>query len=138
VIFAEGYVAQMYSELRQFVSLARDAALTFLRVNAALVLGALWTVPVGVWIGTSPHVARLAQPLVQIAASIPATAIFPYLVTGMLTASGGAWNASIVAEYFHFQGKALSVRGLGASISRATDSGNLPVLLAATRYKLDA
>jgi NitT/TauT family transport system permease protein len=59
-------------------------------------------------------------------------AIFPYLVTGMLTASGGAWNASIVAEYFHFQGKALSVRGLGASISRATDSGNLPVLLAAT------
>jgi len=61
---------------------------------------------------------------------LPAT--FPYLVTGMLTASGGAWNASIVAEYFHFQGKALSVRGLGASISRATDSGNLPVLLAAT------
>jgi NitT/TauT family transport system permease protein len=59
-------------------------------------------------------------------------AIFPYLVTGMLTASGGAWNASIVAEYFHFQGKALFVRGLGASISRATDSGNLPVLLAAT------
>ena len=191
----------------EFVSLARDAGLTFLRVNAALVLGALWTVPVGVWIGTSPRVARLAQPLVQIAASIPATAlfpvllllliragggmesaamalmllgtqwyilfnviagamaiptdlkeaatvfrftrgerwrrlilpaIFPYLVTGMLTASGGAWNASIVAEYFHFQGKALSVRGLGASISRATDSGNLPVLLAATRYKLDA
>jgi len=185
----------------EFVSLARDAGLTFLRVNAALVLGALWTVPVGVWIGTSPRVARLAQPLVQIAASIPATAlfpvllllliragggmesaamalmllgtqwyilfnviagamaiptdlkeaasvfrfhrgerwrrlilpaIFPYLVTGMLTASGGAWNASIVAEYFHFQGKALSVRGLGASISRATDSGNLPVLLAAT------
>jgi len=31
--------------------------------------------------------------------------IFPYLVTGMVTASGGAWNASIVAEYFHFQGK---------------------------------
>jgi NitT/TauT family transport system permease protein len=58
--------------------------------------------------------------------------IFPYLVTGMVTASGGAWNASIVAEYYHFQGKTLSVRGLGATISRATDSGNLPVLLAAT------
>jgi NitT/TauT family transport system permease protein len=185
----------------EFVSLARDAALTFLRVNAALVLGALWAVPAGVWIGTSPRVARIAQPLVQVAASVPATAlfpvllllliragggmetaamalmllgtqwyilfnviagamaiptdlkeaasvfrfnrwerwrrlilpaIFPYLVTGMLTASGGAWNASIVAEYFHFQGKAFSVRGLGASISRATDSGNLPVLLAAT------
>jgi ABC-type nitrate/sulfonate/bicarbonate transport system permease component len=31
-------------------------------------------------------------------------AIFPYLITDMITASGGAWNASIVAEYFHFQG----------------------------------
>jgi NitT/TauT family transport system permease protein len=186
---------------RELILLAGDAALTFLRVNAALLLGALWTVPVGVWIGTTPRVAKFAQPLVQIAASVPATAlfpvllmlliragggmglaamvlmllgtqwyilfnviagamaiptdlkeassvfgfarwerwrrlilpaIFPYLVTGMLTASGGAWNASIVAEYFHFQGNTLSVRGLGAAISRATDSGNLPVLLAAT------
>jgi NitT/TauT family transport system permease protein len=59
-------------------------------------------------------------------------AIFPHLVTGMVTASGGAWNASIVAEYFHFRGQILSVRGLGASITRATDSGNLPLLLGAT------
>jgi NitT/TauT family transport system permease protein len=59
-------------------------------------------------------------------------AIFPYLVTGMLTASGGAWNASIVAEYFHFRGQTLSARGLGATISRATDTGNFPLLLAAT------
>jgi NitT/TauT family transport system permease protein len=186
---------------RELALLAQDAALTFLRVNATLLLGALWAVPVGVWIGTTPAVARYAQPLVQIAASIPATAlfpvllmlliraggglglaamallllgtqwyilfnviagamaiptdlkeatsvfrfkrwerwrrlilpaIFPYLVTGLVTASGGAWNASIVAEYFHFNGQTLSVRGLGAAISRATDSGNLPVLLAAT------
>ncbi len=186
---------------RELILLTRDAGLTFLRVNASLILGALWAVPVGVWIGTTPPVAKIAQPLVQIAASVPATAlfpvllllliragggmgiaamalmllgtqwyilfnviagamaiptdlkeassvfrfrrwerwrrlilpaIFPYLVTGMLTASGGAWNASIVAEYFHFQGKILFVRGLGAAISRATDSGNLPVLLAAT------
>jgi NitT/TauT family transport system permease protein len=186
---------------RELIFLTRDAGFTFLRVNVALILGALWAVPVGVWIGTTPRVAKIAQPLVQIAASVPATAlfpvllllliragggmgiaamalmllgtqwyilfnviagamaiptdlkeassvfrftrwerwrrlilpaIFPYLVTGMLTASGGAWNASIVAEYFHFQGKILFVRGLGAAISRATDSGNLPVLLAAT------
>jgi NitT/TauT family transport system permease protein len=186
---------------RQLLFLARDAAFTFLRVNASLILGAFWTVPVGVWIGTTPRVAKIAQPLVQIAAAVPATAlfpvllllliragggmgtaamalmllgtqwyilfnviagamaiptdlkeatnvfrftrwerwrrltlpaIFPYLVTGMVTASGGAWNASIVAEYFHFQGQTLSVRGLGAAISRATDDGNLPVLLTAT------
>lgn len=59
-------------------------------------------------------------------------AIFPFLITGFITASGGAWNASIVAEYFHFQGKTLSTVGLGAVISRATDTGNAPVLLAAT------
>src|SRR6202008_4158507 len=40
--------------------------------------------------------------------------IFPYLVTGMVTASGGAWNASIVAEYFHFQGKVVEAPGLGS------------------------
>jgi NitT/TauT family transport system permease protein len=53
-------------------------------------------------------------------------------VTGLVTAGGGAWNASIVAEYFHFKGETISTVGLGATISRATDSGNFPLLLAAT------
>ncbi len=184
-----------------YIELVESAALTFLRVNVALILGALWTVPVGVAIGSNPRLARVAQPLVQIAASIPATAlfpiillfllrlrgglefaalllmllgtqwyilfnviagamaiptdlkevahvfhfsswdrwrylilpgIFPYLVTGMVTASGGAWNASIVAEYFHFQGRIVSTAGLGSTISSASDSGRFDVLLAAT------
>jgi len=174
---------------------------TFLRVNLALLIGALWTVPAGVAIGFNPKLARIAQPLAQIAASVPATAllpvilllliriggglglasivvlllgtqwyvlfnviagamaiptdlkeccsifrvrgierwkklilpgIFPYLVTGMVTASGGAWNASIVAEYFHFKGQIYTTTGLGATISQATDSGNFDLLLAAT------
>jgi NitT/TauT family transport system permease protein len=58
--------------------------------------------------------------------------IFPYLVTGLITASGGAWNASIVAEYFHFQGNTLMTLGLGAQISSATDSGNFDLLLVST------
>ena len=58
--------------------------------------------------------------------------IFPFLITGFVTASGGAWNASIVAEYFHFHGQTFSTTGLGAVISRATDSGDFPVLLGAT------
>ena len=58
--------------------------------------------------------------------------IFPYLVTGFVTASGGAWNASIVAEYFHFHGRTISTTGLGAVISRATDAGNFATLLGAT------
>jgi len=174
---------------------------TFFRVNLALLLGALWTIPVGVAIGFSPRLARIAQPLAQIAASVPATAlfpvvllllirvggglgigsiallllgtqwyilfnviagaiaiptdlkeccsvfrlsginrwkklilpgIFPYLITGMVTASGGAWNASVVAEYFHFKGHTYTTIGLGATISQATDSGNFDLLLAAT------
>jgi NitT/TauT family transport system permease protein len=59
-------------------------------------------------------------------------AIFPYLLTGLVTASGGAWNASIVAEYFHLQGKTFSTIGLGALISTATDEGNSQLLLTAT------
>jgi len=59
-------------------------------------------------------------------------AIFPYLVTGLVTAAGGAWNASIVAEYFHFQGRHLSVLGLGSTIAQATDEGNFALLLGAT------
>jgi len=174
---------------------------TFLRVNLALLIGALWTIPAGVAIGFNPRLARIAQPLAQIAASVPATAllpvillvlirvggglglasivvlllgtqwyvlfnviagamaiptdlkeccsvfrvrglerwkklilpgIFPYLVTGLVTASGGAWNASIVAEYFHFKGQIYTTTGLGATISQATDSGNFDLLLAAT------
>jgi len=179
------------------------AGATLLRVGAALLLGASWTIPVGLYIGLRPKLSAFAQPLAQIAASIPATAlfpivlllllrqrggmgiasilllllgtqwyilfnviagasaiptdlkevcgvfhlgkrerwrklllpgIFPYLITGLITASGGAWNASIVAEYFHFRGQTYSVVGLGAAISQATDSGNFRVLLAATVF----
>ena len=43
--------------------------------------------------------------------------IFPFLITGLITASGGAWNASIVAEYFQLKGSTLATLGLGAQIS---------------------
>jgi NitT/TauT family transport system permease protein len=58
--------------------------------------------------------------------------IFPYLVTGLVTASGGAWNASIVAEYFRFKDRTYTTPGLGATISAATDVGNFALLLAST------
>ena len=201
--FAVFHAARELSDLHRedYRELLQSAALTFLRVNTALILGALWTVPAGVAIGSNPRLARIAQPLAQMAASIPATAlfpiillfllrlrggleiaamllmllgtqwyilfnviagamaiptdlkeaakifhfsswdrwrhlilpgIFPYLVTGMVTASGGAWNASIVAEYFHFQGRIVSTAGLGSTISSASDAGRFDVLLAST------
>ena len=58
--------------------------------------------------------------------------IFPYLVTGLVTASGGAWNASIIAEYFHLRDHTLMTLGLGAQISAASDAGNFGVLLMGT------
>jgi NitT/TauT family transport system permease protein len=201
--FAVFHAARELSDLSRadYFTLLRSAGFTLLRVNAALLLGALWTVPVGVAIGFSPRLARIAQPLAQIAASIPATAlfpvillflirfrgglelaamlvmllgtqwyilfnviagamaiptdlkeassifrfgswdrwrylilpgIFPYLVTGMVTASGNAWNASIIAEYFHFQGRIVSTIGLGSAISSASDAGRFDLLLAST------
>jgi NitT/TauT family transport system permease protein len=176
-------------------------AATLGRVLAALVIAVLWTVPVGVAIGTNRCVAAMLQPLVQIAASIPATAlfpvvlagllalpfgldlaavalmlmgtqwyllfnviagaaaipedlrhtstlmglrglsrwrtlvlpsIFPHLITGAVTATGGAWNASIVAEYLQFGGETRWTVGIGALIARATASGDFALLLAAT------
>ena len=58
-------------------------------------------------------------------------AIFPSLLTGWITAMGGAWNASIVAEYMKFHGRTLSTTGLGSAISQATEQGDFHVLAAA-------
>jgi NitT/TauT family transport system permease protein len=187
----------------ELLAIVTGLGATFLRVSAALVLGSLWTVPAGVAIGTHPRLARVAQPLAQIAASVPATAvfpvvvmamislgggmglasmvllllgtqwyllfnviagataipteltevctvfrfsrrerwtklilpaIFPYLITALVTASGGAWNASIVAEYFHLKGQVFSTTGLGALISQASDDGNFRLLFASTIF----
>lgn len=174
---------------------------TLLRVMAALLLALVWTIPAGVAIGTNPRLSHLFQPVVQVAASVPATAVFPvfvlalaglpgglnlaaillmlmgsqwyllfniiagasaipqdlkytgrlihlkgwerwrtlllpalfpYLITGMITASGGSWNASIVAEHITFGGQTLTTAGIGALIAMATAEGNYPLLLAAT------
>jgi len=60
--------------------------------------------------------------------------IFPYLITGMVTASGGAWNASVMAEYSRVKGRTLETIGLGAQIDAATDSGRFAMLLLATIF----
>jgi NitT/TauT family transport system permease protein len=174
---------------------------TLFHVSVALGITLLWTIPVGVLIGTKPRLAKILQPIVQIMASIPATAIFPvvvlaiiqvsgsmtiaaillmlmgtqwyvlfnviaganaipedikyttkllgikgwqqwrtltlpalfpFLITGAITASGGAWNASIVAEYVVFNGEVLQTQGIGAMIAGATASGDFALLLAST------
>ncbi len=58
-------------------------------------------------------------------------AIFPFLVTGWITSAGGAWNASIVAEYVQQGGNTYTAFGLGDLISQATSQGKFDVLAAA-------
>jgi NitT/TauT family transport system permease protein len=198
-IAAVGALAGLTGRDWRFVLVSAGA--TFLRTTIALALAAAWTIPVGVAIGMSPRWARRAQPLVQITASVPATAvfpilllallalpgglnfaavalmllgtqwyvlfnviagamaipsdlrevassyrvtgwrrwktlilpaIFPYLVTGMITATGGAWNASIVSEYVTFAGRKESTIGLGSLIAQAAERSDFRLLLAGT------
>ncbi len=51
-------------------------------------------------------------------------AVFPFLITGWVTAAGGAWNASIIAEYVVVQGKILTAHGLGAMISQSAEQAD--------------
>ena len=57
-------------------------------------------------------------------------AIFPYLITGWITAAGGAWNASIVAEYISMGPKLFTAQGLGSLISAAAAQGHYDLLAA--------
>lgn len=187
--------------LEQWGHIVVGVMATLFRVIASLVIALGWTVPVGVAIGSNPRLAAWLQPVVQIAASLPATAlfpillllvlnfsggldlaailimllgtqwyllfniiagasaiprelrytaallklsrwerwrtlifpaIFPFAVTGAIAASGGAWNASVVAEYTQFGGETYHTVGVGALIAEATGSGDFPLLLAAT------
>jgi NitT/TauT family transport system permease protein len=203
IIVAYGTTRLVYELLhvsgRTWLQLVGGTALTLVRVLACLVLGSIWTVPVGIWIGTSQRRIRIAQPLVQVLASFPAPmlyplalsvifllripfgfgsmflmllgvqwyilfnvlagamripvqlkdaallmnvsdvdlwkklyipSVFPALVTGWVTAAGGAWNASIVAEYLSYKGEVLTTGGLGSLISVAASNGNYPLLAA--------
>jgi NitT/TauT family transport system permease protein len=58
-------------------------------------------------------------------------AVLPYLVTGWVTAAGGAWNASIVAEYVTHRGEILKTTGLGSTVSAAAAHADFATLAAA-------
>ncbi|WP_405113104.1 ABC transporter permease subunit [Paenibacillus sp. FSL K6-1217] len=184
-----------WSELIHVVFLG---LLTGLRVVVSTLLAVIWTLPVGVFIGTNPRLSRIVQPVVQVLSSFPANmafpvftilylkfgismeigaiplmmlgtqwyvlfnviagamaipsdlkeaavtlkltrwqtwkklilpAVFPFLVTGCITASGGAWNASIVSEIVSWKDQNLQAAGLGTYIAEATTNGNWPQII---------
>ena len=55
--------------------------------------------------------------------------IFPYYVTGAITASGGAWNASIVSEFVQWGDTKIEAHGLGAYIAQMTAAGDFPKII---------
>ncbi|QFH60098.1 ABC transporter permease [Serratia marcescens] len=55
--------------------------------------------------------------------------IFPYYITGAITASGGAWNASIVAEFVQWGSTQVKAHGLGAYIAETTADGDFPKII---------
>jgi NitT/TauT family transport system permease protein len=55
--------------------------------------------------------------------------IAPYYLTGAITASGGSWNASIVAEYVKWKDQTVSAAGVGSYIAQATEKGDFPKIV---------
>ena len=55
--------------------------------------------------------------------------IAPYYLTGAITASGGSWNASIVAEWVKWKDHTVEAKGVGAYIAEATDKGDFPKIV---------
>ena len=103
-----------------------------------LLLGSQWYILFNVIAGSSAiprelwEVSRLSRfSLRQRWQKLILPAIFPALLTGWITATGAAWNASIVAEYMKYHGQTLMTTGLGAAISEATERGDFHVLAAA-------
>jgi NitT/TauT family transport system permease protein len=73
-----------------------DLGFSMLRLLAAYVLSLAWTVPLALWVGESPRLARVVTPLAEIGASLPATALFPLIVVLVIRTSGGMNLASVL------------------------------------------
>jgi NitT/TauT family transport system permease protein len=102
-------------------------------LSPLMVLGTQWYILFNVIAGASaiPSDMREAGRIFGISGwqwwrQIGLPAIFPYYVTGALTASGGSWNASIVAEAVSWGNTHLEAAGLGSFIARATADGDYP------------
>lgn len=102
-------------------------------LSPLMVLGTQWYILFNVIAGASafPTELREAASVYQLTswlwwrrAILPG--IFPYYVTGALTASGGSWNASIVAEVVSWGHTKLETFGLGSYIAKATEAGDFP------------
>jgi NitT/TauT family transport system permease protein len=100
-------------------------------LSPLMVLGTQWYILFNVIAGAAalPRELRDASDNLQLKGwlwwkNVSLPAVFPYFVTGAITASGGSWNAAIVAEVASWGNKTLTAYGLGAYIAKATTAGN--------------
>jgi NitT/TauT family transport system permease protein len=102
-------------------------------LSPLMILGAQWYILFNVIAGASAFPNDLKDAVVLMRAKgwqwwrkVILPGIFPYYVTGALTATGGSWNASIVAEVASWGSIRLEATGLGAYIAKATEAGDMP------------
>jgi NitT/TauT family transport system permease protein len=102
-------------------------------LSPLMILGTQWYILFNVIAGASalPRELRDAASNFQVKGwlwwkTVGLPAVMPYYVTGAITASGGSWNAAIVAEVVSWGNKTLHAYGLGAYIADATAKGDFP------------
>jgi NitT/TauT family transport system permease protein len=98
-----------------------------------MILGAQWYILFNVIAGASAFPSDLREAAASFRVrpwrwwrEVMLPGILPYYVTGAITASGGAWNASIVSEAVSWGPTRLSASGLGAYIAQMTEAGDYP------------
>jgi NitT/TauT family transport system permease protein len=92
-----------------------------------MIMGAQWYILFNVIVGAStiPNELKDATKIFRVSGwnwwfKVMLPAITPYFITGAITASGGAWNASIVAEIINFGDQKIAASGIGSYIAEMT------------------
>jgi len=105
-------------------------------LSPLMVLGTQWYILFNVIAGTTAFPGDLKEAAASLRLTgwpwwknVMLPGIFPYYITGAITASGGSWNASIVSEVASWGDTHLRAHGLGAYIAQATDAGDFPRLV---------
>jgi NitT/TauT family transport system permease protein len=106
-----------------------------LGASILMLIGIQWYILFNVLAGASSVTRDLKDTLSMIGTStwskwktLYLPSAFPSLVTGWITAAGGAWNASIVAEYVQLGNETFIAKGIGSMITKATAEANFPLL----------
>jgi NitT/TauT family transport system permease protein len=118
------------------VAILRYQANPDIWLSPLMILGTQWYILFNVIAGASTYPSDLREAAANFRIGgwqwwqqVMLPGIFPYFVTGAITAAGGAWNASIVAEIVAWGDKKVVAHGLGAYIAQTTADGDYPRII---------